>query len=330
MIKSKEAECLKRKLVKGLIAAVPVPRYSTGQLHRQAHIAYSAYLTSQQIAGIAVWAHTGRGLKLTREERKEIITLWKNAMKPGQSLIAGVGASYDHTGTKEGVDAWRRDSITMAYDAIDGGADALLVFPPSIVYLLPEEEQERFVIEYHAELTRLQRPLILFYLYEAAGGVSYSAKVIRELLRMPDVIGIKIATLDSVMTMQDISKLLKEEFPDILHISGEDRMLGYALMRGADCALLGMGAAFPNIQADLIAAYHAGNYGEFIQLSERVDALAECTFVRPMDKYILRMLWCLVLSGVIPEEAAHDLSEYAMTTTEIEQIRRVMLDAKLY
>ena len=42
-------------------------------------------------------------------------------------------------------------------------------------------------------------PLILFYLYEAAGGVSYSPELLDELLTSPQVIGIKMATLDSVI-----------------------------------------------------------------------------------------------------------------------------------
>ena len=37
-----------------------------------------------------------------------------------------------------------------------------------------------------------------------------------------------------------------------------------------------------------------------------VDDLAQHTFVAPMEGYIRRMLWCLRIQGVIPEDAAHD------------------------
>ena len=42
--------------------------------------------------------------------------------------------------------------------------------------------------------------MIAFYLYEAAGGVAYDDDTLRALLDLPEVIGIKVATLDSVMT----------------------------------------------------------------------------------------------------------------------------------
>ena len=42
------------------------------------------------------------------------------------------------------------------------------------------------------------------------------------------------------------------EHPDKLLITGEDRFLGYSLMMGARAALIGMGAALTDIQAQLL------------------------------------------------------------------------------
>ncbi|GJM72881.1 hypothetical protein HMSSN036_50970 [Paenibacillus macerans] len=142
----------------------------------------------------------------------------------------------------------------MAADAIHWGADALLVFPPAIFKGLPPGERDEAIVSYHCKLSRFGCPLVLFYLYDEAGGVSYSAEVLRELLALPRTLGIKVATLDSVMTLQDVSTLISSEFPEKLLITGEDRMFGYSLMRGARSALVGLGAAFPGIQRDLMRA----------------------------------------------------------------------------
>ena len=64
-----------------------------------------------------------------------------------------------------------------------------------------------------------------------------------------------MATLDSVMTFQDVAGLLATEAPGKLVITGEDRFLGYSLMCGARAALIGMGAACTDLQADLLRAY---------------------------------------------------------------------------
>ncbi|AZK47663.1 dihydrodipicolinate synthase family protein [Paenibacillus lentus] len=326
-----QAERVKFRMQGGLIPAVPVPRYANGKLHKEAQTAYAAYLTAQRIAGVAVWVHTGRGLQLQREQRRLILQSWKAALQPEQIIVAGVGAVPEVSlPVRERIGRWRKDSIGMAEEAIGGGADALLVFPPLILRELPVPEQGKAIVRYHTDLAELGVPIVIFYLYEEAGGWSYDLDLLRELLLLPHVIGVKIATLDSVMTMQAIARLLTEEFPNHLHITGEDRMFGYALMRGAHSALVGLGAAFPNIQADLITAYQNKNYARFMDLSERIDGFAEATFTLPMDKYILRMLHCLAAANVIPGEAANDIAEYEMTEQEIAAIRRAIMEHRLY
>ena len=52
--------------------------------------------------------------------------------------------------------------------------------------------------------------------------------------------------------------------------------------------------------------YRDGDPAHLLALSSAVNDLAQHTFIAPMEGYILRMLWCLVLQGVIPEDAAHD------------------------
>ncbi|MCK8487737.1 dihydrodipicolinate synthase family protein [Paenibacillus sp. MBLB2552] len=315
----------------GLVPAVPVPRTREGRIHLQAQEAYARYLASQSVAGVAVWAHTGRGLHMDRSERMSVLETWRAALGESKLLVAGVGAIPDlrFLGAAK-IDRWKQESLAMAADAVQGGADALLVFPPSILQELPAAERDQAIVDYHQALGQLGKPLILFYLYAEAGGIAYSVEVLRALLSLEMSVGIKMATLDSVMTLQDVSVLMSEEFPEQLLITGEDRMFGYSLMRGARSALVGLGAAFPNIQYDLMQAYADGDYARFMALSARVDGYAESTFIRPMDQYILRMLGCLVLSGVIPEEAANDLTGCKLVRQEIASLRRAIERYRLY
>lgn len=322
----------------GLIPAVPVPRFADGRIHAKAQADYAAYLSRQNIAGVAVWVHTGRGLYLTTEERRHLLLSWKTHLRPDQLLIAGAGALPDPLLSGDGnrqTEKWRLASLAMGEEAKAGGADALLVFPPVIFKTLEPSERDAAIIEYHREMAALGLPLILFYLYEEAGGLDYSDSVLKELLAMPSVIGIKSAALDSVMTLQHLSRLVTGEFSDRLLITGEDRMFGYSLMCGATGALVGLGAAYPNIQSDLIRAYREQDYARFVELSSRVDAYAMATFTRPMDKYILRMLWCLAIEGVIPEEAANDIVTgsnacWKMEKSEIQELRENIRKCRLY
>jgi 4-hydroxy-tetrahydrodipicolinate synthase len=289
------------ELAGGLIPAVPVMFDREHRFHERAHEAYVSYMSSQPIAGVAVWAHTGRGLLLDDETAQRVMRQWRQVDKP---LIAGVG------------------SLAMAHAAADYGADAFLVYPPSS--LRDHEQRDSLIVKHHEQLANVGLPLVLFYLYEAAGGVRYTKTVLDELLTLPNVIGIKMATLDSVMTYQDVASHIQSRHPDKLLITGEDRFLGYSLRRGAKAALIGMGAVCCDIQAELIAAHFAGKAERFLELSDLVDRLAEVLFIEPMEGYIGRVLYALARLGVIPADAANDTWGPALTAPELDNINTLL------
>jgi 4-hydroxy-tetrahydrodipicolinate synthase len=268
-----ERDRLSAGLAWGLVPAVPVP-FRGRTLAEDAQQAYARWMAQQPVAGVAVWAHTGRGPQLSAEQRRSVLATWRAAL-PGKLIVAGA------------------NSAEMARDARAGGADALLAFP-----------RRDDPVRYHQALGR-ELPVIAFYLYEAAGGVAYDDATIRALLDLPEVIGIKVATLDSVMTFQRIADVA-HAYPDKLLVTGEDRFLGYSLMMGARAALVGMGAALTDLQARLLAAYGARDHTLFLRLSSLIDAFGVATFTEPIEGYVRRMLWALAADGVLPADACDD------------------------
>ena len=293
-------ECHK-SLHHGLIPAVPVTFGASAEIDAAAQEHYVAHMARQPVAGVAVWAHTGRGLLLSREQRSQVLRAWHDGLGPGKTFIAGVGGSPQHAGDPR---AFVDSALRMAADALENGAQALMAYAPTP--LRQSSKCEDLTLEYHKQLASMGAPIILFHLYEAAGGISYSLALLRNLLALPQVVGIKLATLDSVMTFQDVASLINREFPGKLLITGEDRFLGYSLMCGAKAALIGMGAACTGLQLDLLQAYFQGRAAEFLTLSRLVDELAEVLFVSPMEGYIRRVLWALVHEGIIGHESSYD------------------------
>jgi 4-hydroxy-tetrahydrodipicolinate synthase len=286
---------LTERLDGGLIPAVPVP-FRGGEIDTAAQRSYADWMAAHAVAGVAIWAHTGRGPHLSADQRREVLDTWRKAL-PDRVLVAGA-----------------RD-IGMAIEARRGKADALLAFP-----------QSRDAIGYHQRLSR-ELPVIAFYLYEAAGGVSYDDRTLHGILELPDVIGIKVATLDSVMTFQRVAAVLREH-PAKLLITGEDRFLGYSLLLGARSALIGMGAALPDLQADLLRARLAEDWPRFVSLSELCDRFAQTTFIQPMEGYIRRMLWAAAAEGAIPPEACDDPWGPPLPAAEREAVERAVRDAR--
>src|ERR1700752_268873 len=308
---------LKAKLTEGLIPATPVTFDREGRFHERAHEAYVSFMSSQPVAGIAVWAHTGRGLLLDDETALRVLQKWRQGVED-KPLIAGAGAR----GVQLNPDDATIATLSMASIAADHGADALLVYPP--FWLKDNEQRDSLIVKHHERLASIGLPLILFYLYEAAGGICYSATVMDELLSLPNVIGIKMATLDSVMTYQNVARQIQSLHPNKLLITGEDRFLGYSLRRGAQAALIGMGAVCCDLQAALIAAHFSGNAARFLELSDMVDQLAEVLFIDPMEGYIGRILFALSKLGVIPAGAANDPWGPPLTQHEIDNITNVL------
>ncbi len=254
-------------------------------------------MSAQPIAGVAVWAHTGRGPHLSPEQRREVLEAWREAL-PDRVVVAGA-----------------RD-ITMAIEARRGRADALLAFP-----------DRGDPVEYHRRLSR-ELPVIAFYLYEAAGGVAYDDATLHAILELPGVVGIKVATLDSVMTFQRIAALMRSH-PDKVLVTGEDRFLGYSVMAGATAALIGMGAALPEMQAELLTAWRDRQWDRFVTLSAQCDRLAQVTFTEPMEGYIRRMLWAAAAEGAIPAETRATIPwGPALPEQEREAVEQVVADAR--
>lgn len=280
----------------GLIPAVPVP-FRGSTIEDKAQQRYARWMAQQDVAGVAVWAHTGRGPHLSPPQRRLVLDTWRGAL-PGKVIVAGA------------------NSVAMARDAQRGGADTLLAFPP-----------RHDPIAFHEQLAG-ELPVIAFYLYETAGGVPYDDRTLHGILALPGVIGIKVATLDSIMTFQRIAAVMRDH-PEKLLITGEDRFLGYSLMLGARAALIGMGAALTDLQAKLLRAREAGDDHAFLRLSTQCDAFAQVTFTEPMEGYIRRMLWALAADGVIPDDACDDPWGPPLPAAEREAVGQFVRGARL-
>ncbi len=279
----------------GLLPAVPVP-FRGDRLDGEAQHAYASWMAAQPVAGVAVWAHTGRGPHLSAEQRAEVLETWREAL-PDRVVVAGA-----------------RD-VTMAIAARRGHADALLAFP-----------ERSDPVGHHRRLSR-ELPVIAFHLYEAAGGVPYDDATLHAVLDLPGVLGIKVATLDSVMTFQRIAALMRSH-PDKLLVTGEDRFYGYSVMAGATAALIGMGAALPEMQAELLHAFRDRQLDRFVALSAFCDRLAQTTFIEPMEGYVRRMLWAAAAEGAIPRDACDDPWGPPVPEHEREAVEQVIADAR--
>ncbi len=284
-----------------VIPAVPVPFDAGGEIDRDLHDEYVGWMAQQRIGGVAVWAHTGRGLHLRPEQLLFVMESWRAVLDV--PIVCGVGVPYWAELPRDRLtrtDAAIGVAAEMAVQAKRCGASAVMVHPPGD--LLATADWAERVIQLHEAVCEVGLPVIAFYLYEAAGGLPYTSECIERILHMDNVMGIKVATLDSVMTFQEIAAVVAR-VPGALLITGEDRFLGYSMAMGAEAALVGLAAACTDNSVRLVESWTARKTSEFMTATRAIDAFAMETFFHPMEGYIQRMLWALEVDGVLSRAA---------------------------
>src|SRR3984957_12479796 len=141
-----------------LFPAVPVPFGRDGALHEAALKRYANWMADHAIGGVAIWAHTGRGLRLSDADLGRVITTWRSEL-PAESIVIAAAGPLPTVGQPDQVIARAR---SMARRAADHGAAAILVHPPAS--FRDHSHRDELVLEYHARIAEIGLPLLLFYL----------------------------------------------------------------------------------------------------------------------------------------------------------------------
>jgi 4-hydroxy-tetrahydrodipicolinate synthase len=290
-------EDLVRRVRGTVLPAVATPMDARGVVDLDALRGYAERIAAAPIGGVAVWAHTGRGLHLSETDRHRVLSVWRETVEG--PVVAGVGVPRS-VRTKTLAEA---STVAMAVQAAGLGADAVMVYPPAQLAELPDG-QERAVRLHERVAAESGLPVLGFFLHGEAGGYPYPPELIRGLLALDSAAGVKLATLDRAMACQDAIRAAQESGK--LVVTGEDRMFGPSLMWGADSALVGIAAARVGLTTAVLDAWTAGDLAAFVRASARLDRFAEVTFLAPIEGYVQRMLWAAVWEGLLPEEAAHD------------------------
>ena len=286
----------------GVIPAVPVPFGSDASVDEESLDRYVRWMDSQKVPAVAVGAHTGRGLHLAGEQRECVVRAWRRGT---HDLVLGVGVPTNcvlPSDPLERTECVIRETVEMTEWAHGNGACAVLVYPPSEFRDLSQTEERAIAL--HEAVARVGVPIVVFSLYEGAGGIDYSDGAVDRLLDIPGVVGIKLAMLDRPTRFGEVSTLVRQH-EGRLCISGEDRFFGASIDMGADAALIGMAAACTDRMIDLFDLHRAQGRRRFETLSSAIDAFAEATFHAPVDGYVQRMLWALEAEGVFAEPT-HD------------------------
>jgi 4-hydroxy-tetrahydrodipicolinate synthase len=217
------------------------------------------------------------------------------------------------------------EAARIAEMAEQGGASALLVFPPAIYTFgqRPEMALEHF--RRIADATDL--PLILFQ-YPLAGGQGYPLSTLTRILdEVASVRAIKDWSANPQLHERQV-RLLQSRARPVNVLTTHSSWLLSSLVLGCNGLLSGSGSVIADLQAQLFRAVKDGRLDEAKKVHDRITPTAEVFYAEPWVDMHNRMKEALVLLGRLPRAVVRP-PLMKLSSQEIERIRAALVAAGL-
>jgi 4-hydroxy-tetrahydrodipicolinate synthase len=294
----------------GVIPAVLLPFHEDLSIDESSYRAHLRDVAAVQgLSAITINAHASEVASCTFDEQRRVLEISTEELS--LPIVNGIYAD----GSLE--------AARLAKMAAQGGASALLVFPPGITTFGQRPEMALAHFRRIADATDL--PLILFQ-YPLAGGQGYPLSTLTRILdEVPSVRAIKDWCANPQLHERQI-RVLQSRSVNVL--TTHSSWLLSSLVLGCNGLLSGSGSVIADLQAQLFRAVKAGKLDEARQLHERITPTAEVFYAEPWVDMHNRMKEALVLLGRLPRAVVRPpLAK--ISSQEIERIRAAPTEAGL-
>jgi 4-hydroxy-tetrahydrodipicolinate synthase len=296
----------------GVIPAVLLPFHEDLAIDEASYRAHLRHVAAVEgVSAITVNAHASEVASCSFDEQRRVLDISREELD--LPVINGVYAD----GSLE--------AARIARMAEQGGASALLVFPPAIYSFgqRPEMALEHF--RRIADATDL--PLILFQ-YPLAGGQGYPTATLLEIVeKVPSVKAIKDWCANPQLHERQL-RLLQSRARPVNVLTTHSSWLLSSLVLGCNGLLSGSGSVIAELQARLFAAVKSNDLKRAKELHDRITPTAEVFYAEPWVDMHNRMKEALVLLGRLPRAVVRP-PLMKLGSEEIERIRAALAAAGL-
>ena len=265
------------------------------------------------LSAIAINAHSTEVGSCSFDEQKRVLDIAQDEIGARLPLINGIWADGS-------IEAAR-----IARMATQGGASALLVFPPAPFTLGQSPAMALAHFKRIADATDL--PLIAFQ-YPLATGQGYPKDTLLTLCEeVPSIRAIKdwIGSVPHhewhVRTLQNLPRPVNV-------LTTHSSWLFSSLVLGCNGLLSGSGSVIADLQAQLFRAVQKNDLAEAKRLIERIEPTAHVFYADPFVDMHNRMKEALVLLGKLPRAVVRP-PLVKIEAAEIERIRLALIAAGL-
>ena len=265
------------------------------------------------VTAITINAHASEVASCSFDEQITVLDLAQDEIGARMPIVNGIYAD----GSLE--------AARIAKMAHDGGASALLVFPPGIFNFGQSVEMAVAHFRRIADATDL--PLILFQ-YPPAGGQGYPLATLMKIIEaVPTVRAIKDWSANPQLHERQI-RALQSRTPSVTVLSTHSAWLLSSLVLGCNGLLSGSGSVIADLQARLYRAVQANDLATARELNDRIWPTVEAFYREPWVDMHNRMKEALVLLGRLPRAVVRP-PLMKLPAAEIERIRLALIAAGL-
>lgn len=237
--------------IKGIIVPIVTPmtddeEINTDELRRQIERMISA-----GIHGIFVFGTNGEGYILSEAEKKEILSVCIEQVHGRVPVYAGTGCIST------------AETIRMSQWAEKAGADVLSIITPSFA----AASQKEMITHYRKVADSVNCPIVLYNIPARTGNALAPASV-RELSKVPNIVGVKDSSgnFDNILQYIEVTR----EREDFAVLSGNDSLILWTLLAGGRGGIAGCANVFPE---NMVAIYEHFVKNELAQARKAQDAI---------------------------------------------------------
>jgi 4-hydroxy-tetrahydrodipicolinate synthase len=294
---------------KGIFGATVLPLDDEGE-----EINWSDYerLVSDQkkagVSGVVANAHAGQGELLSREEKIEIIHSARNVVGADYPIVAGIESPST------------RDLVVQAGEAVEAGADALMLCAPPL-FAWHATAKPEFGIAQIAAVAKAMGddvPLVLFQ-YSANNPYYYSPATLAEICeRIPQVKAIKFGSSGDVLQFEEDIRTVRSIDRKVAVLPSSGRTFYYTFQMKPDGALSGSANFLPEHDVEMFEAVQRGDLLHAKKLHDEVYPIFSLVYRQPYVNLHIRYTYCTWLLGKIASPAlrsplqpleAHEIDE---------------------
>jgi 4-hydroxy-tetrahydrodipicolinate synthase len=265
------------------------------------------------LSALTINAHSTEVASCTFDEQRRVLDITKDQLKGRVPIVHGVYAEGSLEAAK------------IARMATDGGASALLVFPPGPFTM---GQRPEMVVDHFKRISDASGLPIIAFQYPLAGGQGYPIPTLLRLFKeVPAVRAIKDWCSNPVLHEKQV-RIFQGLNPIVNVLSTHSAWLFSSLVLGGNGLLSGSGSVIADLQLALFNAVQQNDLKTAKAINDRIYPLAQVFYAEPWVDMHNRMKEALVLLGKLPRAVVRP-PLVKVTDEEIQSIKSALIQAGL-